>query len=56
MPFLITAERGGRSDRGRPPLRPVRDRLPAGFVAMLKLLRILPYRLYFPLVARSTRG
>ena len=27
---------------------------PRGFISMLKLLRLLPYRLYFPLVARRT--
>lgn len=28
---------------------------PRAFTAIMKLMRILPYRLYFPLVARSTR-
>jgi NAD(P)-dependent dehydrogenase (short-subunit alcohol dehydrogenase family) len=28
---------------------------PRGLVARMKLLRLLPYRLYFPLVARATR-
>jgi NAD(P)-dependent dehydrogenase (short-subunit alcohol dehydrogenase family) len=56
MPFLITAE--AAADLIAAGLRSGRFEIafPRVFVALLKLLRILPYRLYFPLVARSTRG
>jgi short-subunit dehydrogenase len=56
MPFLISAE--AAADLIAAGLRSSRFEIafPRAFVAMLKLLRILPYRLYFPLVARSTRG
>lgn len=54
MPFLIPAEeaarmiaRGLKSDR-------FEIAFPTAFVLILKLLRMLPYRLYFPLVGRST--
>jgi short-subunit dehydrogenase len=54
MPFLIPAEtaartiaRGLESDR-------FEIAFPTTFVLILKLLRMLPYRLYFPLVGRST--
>jgi NAD(P)-dependent dehydrogenase (short-subunit alcohol dehydrogenase family) len=56
MPFLITAE--AAADLIAAGLRSGRFEIafPRVFVAMLKLLRILLYLLYFPLVARSTRG
>ncbi|MFL5337578.1 MAG: SDR family NAD(P)-dependent oxidoreductase [Geminicoccaceae bacterium] len=56
MPFLISAE--AAADLIAAGLRSSRFEIafPRAFVAMLKLLRILPYRLYFPLVARSARG
>lgn len=54
MPFLITAEEAAeRIARG---LRGTSFEItfPRRFTWLLKLLRCLPYRLYFPLVARST--
>jgi short-subunit dehydrogenase len=54
MPFLVTAEyaaeviaKGLASDK-------FEIAFPTTFVLILKLLRMLPYRLYFPLVGRST--
>ena len=54
MPFLISAELA--ADRIARGLRSSRFEIafPRAFVAILKLLRLLPYRLYFPLVGRST--
>lgn len=55
MPFLISAEeaaeRIARGLRGRS----FEIAFPRRFVALMKLLRLLPYALYFPLVARGTR-
>ena len=55
MPFLISAELA--ADRIASGLRSRRFEIafPRRFVWMLKLLRCLPYALYFPLVGRSTR-
>ena len=55
MPFLVGAELA--ADRIARGLRSGRFEIafPRVFVAILKLLRILPYALYFPLVARATR-
>jgi NAD(P)-dependent dehydrogenase (short-subunit alcohol dehydrogenase family) len=55
MPFLVGAELA--ADRIARGLRSGRFEIafPRPFVAFLKLLRILPYTLYFPLVARATR-
>jgi NAD(P)-dependent dehydrogenase (short-subunit alcohol dehydrogenase family) len=55
MPFLITAELA--ADRIAQGLKSGRFEIafPSPFVLMLKLLRILPYALYFPLVGRGTR-
>lgn len=56
MPFLITAEdAANRIVRG---LRSTQFEIafPRRFAFMLKVLRILPYRLFFPLVARGTGG
>lgn len=54
MPFLVSAEEAARviarglgSDR-------FEIAFPTAFVLILKMLRLLPYRLYFPLVGRST--
>ncbi len=54
MPFLVSAEhaadviaKGLASDR-------FEIAFPTTFVLILKFLRMLPYRLYFPLVGRST--
>jgi NAD(P)-dependent dehydrogenase (short-subunit alcohol dehydrogenase family) len=54
MPFLITAELA--ADRIAQGLKSGRFEIafPSPFVLMLKLLRILPYALYFPLVGRGT--
>jgi short-subunit dehydrogenase len=54
MPFLVSAETAARKiadglERGRFEIA-----FPAAFVAIMKLLRILPYPLYFPIVARGT--
>lgn len=55
MPFLIGADVA--ADRIATGLRSSRFEIafPRAFVAILKLLRLLPYRLYFPLVGRGTR-
>ena len=55
MPFLISAELA--ADRIASGLRSRRFEIafPRRFVWMMKLLRCLPYALYFPLVGRSTR-
>jgi short-subunit dehydrogenase len=54
MPFLVPAEEAARviakgleSDR-------FEIAFPTAFVLILKILRMLPYRLYFPLVGKST--
>jgi NADP-dependent 3-hydroxy acid dehydrogenase YdfG len=55
MPFLISPEEAAlRIAEG---LRSMRFEItfPRRFTYILKLLRCLPYRLYFPLVARATR-
>jgi NAD(P)-dependent dehydrogenase (short-subunit alcohol dehydrogenase family) len=54
MPFLIGADVA--ADRIAAGLRSSRFEIafPRAFVAILKLLRLLPYRVYFPLVGRST--
>nr|MDJ0895109.1 oxidoreductase [Alphaproteobacteria bacterium] len=55
MPFLIEVEDAvdamvrGLADPGRFEIT-----FPWRFAMLMKLLRILPYRLYFPLVARMT--
>jgi NAD(P)-dependent dehydrogenase (short-subunit alcohol dehydrogenase family) len=56
MPFLISAE--AAAERIAEGLRSRRFEIafPTTFVLLLKLLRILPYRLYFPLVGRGTRA
>jgi hypothetical protein len=55
MPFLITAElaadRIARGLRGRH----FEIAFPRVFAAIMKVLRCLPYALYFPLVGWSTR-
>ena len=55
MPFLISAELA--ADRIVRGLKGSGFEIafPTGFVLIMKLLRLLPYRLYFPLVGRSTR-
>jgi short-subunit dehydrogenase len=55
MPFLVEPEvAAARIARGLAG-RGFEIAFPRPFVAILKLLRILPYTLYFPLVARGTR-
>jgi NAD(P)-dependent dehydrogenase (short-subunit alcohol dehydrogenase family) len=56
MPSLLTPEQAARHI-----IRGLRGRsfeiaFPRGFVAWLKLARLLPYRLYFPLIGRMTRS
>ena len=55
MPFLIGAELA--ADRIASGLRSSRFEIafPRVFVGIMKLLQLLPYRLYFPLVGRTTR-
>ena len=55
MPFLIDTDLA--ADRIARGLRSRRFEIafPRIFVALLKLLRLLPFRLYFPLVDRATR-
>lgn len=55
MPFLISAEEA--ADRIAKGLRGTSFEItfPRRFTWQLKLLRCLPYRLYFPLVAKTTR-
>ncbi len=55
MPFLISAELA--ADRIARGLKGSGFEIafPTAFVLIMKLLRLLPYRLYFPLVGRSTR-
>jgi len=55
MPFLIPAEEAAaRIARGLESTS-FEITFPRRFTYLLKLLRCLPYRLYFPLVARATR-
>jgi NADP-dependent 3-hydroxy acid dehydrogenase YdfG len=56
MPFLIDAD--DAADRIARGLATTRFEIafPWQMVWSLKLLRLLPYRLYFPLVARATKG
>jgi NAD(P)-dependent dehydrogenase (short-subunit alcohol dehydrogenase family) len=55
MPFLIEADAAAaRIAKGLQSSR-FEITFPRRFTYMLKLLRCLPYRLYFPLVARATR-
>jgi hypothetical protein len=55
MPFLIPAEAAAaRIERGLESKR-FEITFPRRFTWLLKLARLLPYRLYFPLVARATR-
>ena len=55
MPVLVDADLA--ADRIARGLRSSRFEIafPRIFVTLLKLLRLLPYRLYFPLVDRATR-
>ncbi|HEX2528054.1 MAG TPA: SDR family NAD(P)-dependent oxidoreductase [Geminicoccus sp.] len=55
MPFLLSAEEAARrlaDGLDQPAFEIV---FPRRFGWILKLLRLLPYRLYFPIVARTTR-
>jgi short-subunit dehydrogenase len=54
MPFLVPAEEAARAiARGLESDR-FEIAFPTPFVLILKVLRLLPYRLYFPLVGQST--
>ena len=56
MPFIITAEdAANRIVRGLQSTR-FEIAFPRRFAFMLKLLRILPYALFFPLVVRGTKS
>lgn len=54
MPFLIPAETAARTIAKGLESERFEIAFPTTFVLLLKLLRMLPYRLYFPLVGRST--
>lgn len=54
MPFLIDAETAAQHILTGLTGRGFEIAFPRRFVLLLKLLRVLPYRLYFPLVARRT--
>jgi NAD(P)-dependent dehydrogenase (short-subunit alcohol dehydrogenase family) len=55
MPFLVEVEDAAERIARGLARGGFEIAFPAPFVAMLKVLRILPYALYFPLVARGTR-
>jgi NAD(P)-dependent dehydrogenase (short-subunit alcohol dehydrogenase family) len=54
MPALITAEQAGRHIRQGLERGGFEIHFPKRFTLAMKLLRVLPYRLYFPLVRRFT--
>jgi short-subunit dehydrogenase len=56
MPFLITAELAAERIASGLRSRRFEIAFPRVFVMILKLLRLLPYALYFPLVGRGTRN
>lgn len=55
MPFLIPAEEAAQRIAAGLESARFEVTFPRRFTYLLKLLRCLPYRLYFPLVARATR-
>lgn len=55
MPFLVSAETAAERIAAGLGRAGFEIAFPTPFVLALKLLRLLPYRLYFPLVARATR-
>lgn len=55
MPFLVSPEEAARRIAQGLASTSFEITFPRRFTFMLKLLRCLPYRLYFPLVARATR-
>ena len=55
MPFLIEAEAAAERIAKGLESSSFEITFPRRFTYLLKLLRCLPYRLYFPLVARATR-
>ncbi|HEV2675447.1 MAG TPA: SDR family NAD(P)-dependent oxidoreductase [Aliidongia sp.] len=55
MPFLIGAEEAARRIIDGLATKRFEIAFPRRFVLILKLIRLLPYRLFFPLVARGTR-
>jgi hypothetical protein len=55
MPFLIEPEEAARQIYDGMQTDRFEIAFPRPFVMILKLLRILPYALYFPLVGRATR-
>jgi len=56
MPFLISTEEAADAIAAGLEGTSFEITFPKRFTMMLKLLRCLPYRLYFPLVARFTAG
>ncbi|WP_210395375.1 SDR family NAD(P)-dependent oxidoreductase [Motiliproteus sediminis] len=56
MPGLISSDQAARSIAEGLMGNRFEIRFPAGFATLMAVLRHLPYRLYFPLVARLTRG
>jgi NAD(P)-dependent dehydrogenase (short-subunit alcohol dehydrogenase family) len=55
MPFLIEAEEAARRIARGLGRAGFEITFPKRFTSILKVLRCLPYRLYFPIVARATR-
>jgi len=56
MPSLLTPEDAARRILAGLAGRRFEIAFPLGFVTWMRLLRLLPYRLYFPLIARLTGG
>ncbi|MDF1586345.1 SDR family NAD(P)-dependent oxidoreductase [Marinimicrococcus flavescens] len=56
MPFLVEPEEAAAAIMRGLHRSSFEIAFPRTFVAIMKLMRVMPYRLYFPLVARSTRA